>query len=177
MAWFRRRRLPDRHRPPLERDERVVAWAATRDGATLVATTQGLWIPAGDGPRRLGWHEIHKATWSGTDLAVTGSRVVEDNDGWRVVADEPIGEFPLTDPGDLPQQVRARVTRSVGPSTHHPLPGEGAAGVRVVGRRVPGRDGLSWTVRYDPGVNHDDPVVREVTADLVAQSRAAVPST
>lgn len=179
MAWGRRRRLPADDRPPLDRDERVVAWAAAGDstgaggrGAVVVATDRGLWLPEAGGPRRVGWHEIHKATWDGTVLAVTGSRVVEDNDGWTVVADVPTVVFRLPDPGDLPRQVHSRVTRSVGPSTHHPLPGE-PAGVRVVGRRVPGRDGLAWTVRYDPGVDHDDPVVREVTAGLVAQARAA----
>jgi hypothetical protein len=44
----------------------------------------------------------------------------------------------------------------------------------VVARRVPGADGLAWTVRYDPGVDHDDPIVREATAALVEQDRLAV---
>jgi hypothetical protein len=89
------------------------------------------------------------------------------------VADRPTVEYRLADPGDLPAQVRARVTRSVGPSTHHPLPGSG--GVRVVARRVPGADGLAWTARYDPGVDHDDPIIREATAALVEQARLGAP--
>jgi len=172
MALFgRRRRLPDELRPPLDRDERVVAWAAVagRPGA-VVATNLGLWLP--DPFTRLGWHEIHKAVWTGEALAVTAARQVERGPGYDVVADAPTVQYRLTDPGDLPAQVRARVTRSVGPSTHHPLPGSG--GVRVVARRVPGVDGLRWTARYDPGVDHDDPIVRETTAALVDQAAAQV---
>jgi hypothetical protein len=174
MALFgRRRRLADSDRPPLERDERVVAWATSPRGA-VVATSRGLWLPDPDGTGgvRLGWHEIHKAVWTGDVLAVTAARLVEHGPGYDVVADAPTVEFGLTDPGDLPAQVRARVTRSVGPSTHHPLPGSG--GVRVVARRVPGSDGLAWTARYDPGVDHDDPIVREATVALVEQARLAV---
>jgi hypothetical protein len=175
ILFGRRRRLPDADRPALERDERVVAWASSPHGA-VVATNRGLWLP-GDGtgpagPARLGWHEIHKAVWTGEALAVTAAGLVERGRGYDVVADRPTVEYRLTDPGDLPAQVRARVTRSVGPSTHHPLPGSG--GVRVVARRVPGADGLAWTVRYDPGVDHDDPIVREATAALVEQDRLAV---
>jgi hypothetical protein len=187
MALFgRRRRLPDRFRPPLERDERVLAWAETGDGGALVATNRGLWPLEGPGaagadparqpsdstdpPARLGWHEIHKATWTGEKLAVTAAKVVDHGTGFDVVEDLPTVGFPLPVPGDLPGEVRARVTRSVGPSTHHPLPGGG--GVRVVARRVPGVDGLCWTVRYDPGVDHDDPATREITEQLVAQARA-----
>ena len=172
MAPFgRRHRLPDELRPPLDRDERVVAWAAVagQPGA-VVATNLGLWLP--DPSTRLGWHEIHKAVWTGEALAVTAARQVERGPRYDVVADAPTVQYRLTDPGDLPAQVRARVTRSVGPSTHHPLPGSG--GVRVVGRRVPGVDGLRWTARYDPGVDHDDPIVRETTAALVDEAASQV---
>ncbi len=202
MALFgRRRKLPESDRPALERDERVIAWASSPRGA-VVATNRGLWLPdgrstapagstgptgstgstgspgsvggaTGAGSTRLGWHEIHKAVWTGEALAVTAARLVERGPGYDVVADRPTVEYRLTDPGDLPAQVRARVTRSVGPSTHHSLPGSG--GVRVVARRVPGADGLAWTARYDPGVDHDDPIVREATAALVEQARLSVP--
>jgi hypothetical protein len=182
MPLFRRRRrLPDAARPPLTADERVVAWAEAPGERMLVATTRGLWLPAVPtateppavaGPDRLGWHEIHKAVWSGRDLAVTPAQVIEENPGWSVVEDLPTVRFVLADPGDLPYQVRTRVTNSVGYTMHHPLPGTG--GVRVVARRVPGVDGLRWSVRYDPGVDHDDPVVREVAAQLIAQATASL---
>ncbi|WP_345629370.1 hypothetical protein [Rugosimonospora acidiphila] len=170
MALFgRHRRLPGRYRPELERDERVLAWAEVGDNAALVATNRGLWLPLTP-PARLGWHEIHKATWSGEKLEVTAARVAGEGPGYEIVEDLPSVEFPLAQPGQLPAEVRARVTRSVGPSTHHPLPDGG--GARVVARRVPGRNGLYWTVRYDDGVDPDDPAVREVTEQLVAQARA-----
>jgi len=173
MAFFLRRpRLPAADRPPLDRDERVLAWADS-DAGVLVATNFGLWLPA-DPPGRLGWHEINKATWSGRDLAVTVAAQVEERADYTIVEDLPPVRFVLATPGELPHQVRARVTRSVGPSTHHPLPGSG--GVRVAARRVPGRDGLRWTVRYDPSVVHDDPVVAEVTGQLVEQARQQIGS-
>src|SRR5215469_936168 len=172
MALFRRRSaLPAQHRPKLDRDERVVAWAMAPQGA-LVATTKGLWLP-GDPQARLGWHEIHKAAWDGGALKITAARQVHRTPGYDVVADRPGGDFRLADPGDLPAAVRARVTRSVGPSSHHSLPGTG--GVRVVARRVPGVDGLTWTARYDDGVDHDDPIIRETTTVLVEQAKAGVP--
>ncbi len=161
---FRRPRLPVEDRPPLARDERVLAFADS-DAGLLVATNLGFWLP----PGRLGWHEIHKATWDGEVLVVTAAREARERPVYAVVEDLPPVPFVLPSPGELPKVVRARVTHSVGPSTHHPLPGSG--GVRVAGRRVPGRDGLRWTVRYDAGVDPDDPVVAEVTGQLVEQAR------
>ncbi|WP_245736779.1 hypothetical protein [Micromonospora pattaloongensis] len=168
MALFRRRpKLPADRRPALDRDERVLAWSAVADSeAVVVVTNRGLWLPAQ--PARLGWHEIHKAVWSGTELAVTPAHVVAERDGYRVVADRPVQSYRLREPGEVPHHVRARVTSSVAYSLHHPFAG---GGVRVVGRRVSGVDGLSWTVRYDPATDHDSDEAREVAAALVAQAR------
>jgi hypothetical protein len=169
----RRRRLPVERRPPLERDERVLAWAApSGSDGVLVATNRGLWLPEAAGARRLAWSEIHKATWSGEVLAITPAAEVTSISGYAVMADQPGIRYTLSEPGDVPHQVRARVTRSVAYTIHHPLPGGG--GVRVAARRVPGVDGLRWTVRYDRDADLDDPVVREVTSDLVAQARATI---
>ena len=96
-------------------------------------------------------------------------RQAQERPGYTVVEDLPPVPFVLPSPGDLPRAVQSRVTGSVGPSTHHPLPGSG--GVRVAARRVPGRNGLHWTVRYDPGVDYDDPVVAKVTGELVEAAR------
>jgi hypothetical protein len=59
------------------------------------------------------------------------------------------------------------VTRSVAFTAHHPLP---SGGVRVVARRVAGRDGLAWHVRYDDGTDVADPAVLAATAELVAEA-------
>lgn len=169
MGIFRRRKLPAELRPALEPEERVVAWARAGEDGAVVATNRGLFLPGRDG--RLGWHEIHKAVWGGRQLAVTPAEVTERREGYLVAADGPPTTVTLLEPGDVPQAVRARVTRSVAVTSHHPVPG---GGVRVVGRRVPGRDGLTWFVRYDEGTDPRGPGVPEATAALVARHAAAV---
>jgi len=168
LGLFRRRRLPADRRPPLERDERMIAWAEVSPEGSVVVTNRGLWLPGR--AARLGWHEIHKAVWSGRELSITPAVVVARRAGYAVVADEPVESLLLLDPGDVPHHVRARVTRSVAYTVRHPAPGGG--GLRVVARRVSGVDGLTWTVRYDPGTDGDSEPAREATAELVAQARA-----
>lgn len=174
--FFRKRRLPRDRRPTLEAHERVVAWAwgADDEGSTgtdhrpvVVATNLGLFLPGVAG--RLGWHEIHKAVWDGGSLTVTPATVRQERDDYLVTEDLPARTVLLSDPGDLPRIVRNRVTNSVSYTSHHGLPN---GGVRVVGRRVPGVDGLTWMVRYDPGTDPDDQEIRSVTAQLVAAAAA-----
>jgi hypothetical protein len=169
FALFRRRpKLPVDRRPALDREERVLAWAGLADSdAVVVATNRGLWLPGR--AARLGWHDIHKAVWSGSELAVTPAGTVEERDGYRVVADETVESYQLPEPGEVPEHVRTRVTGSVAYSLHHQF---GGGGVRVVGRRVSGVDGLAWTVRYDPATDGDSPEARDVTATLIDQARA-----
>lgn len=142
-----------------------MAWAWIAGDGVLVATNRGLFRPD---RARLGWHEIHKAAWSGRELTLVPAEVVAAGEGYEVVADLPPETYPLEQPGDLPDQVRARVTRSVAYSTYHRL--AGGRGVRVVARRVPGVDGLTWAVRYDPGTDPVPPVV----AQLVKAARDQV---
>jgi hypothetical protein len=164
---FRRRRLPPELLPALARDERVLAWAWVTAHAVVVATNQGLFLPGRD--QRLWWHEIHKATWTGRSLVIIPAALVEERQGYEVVADAPALEVTLPEPGDVPQVVRNRVTRSVLFSSHRPVPGGGA---RVAGRRVPGVDGVTWTVRYDEGTDPAAVAVRDVTSQLVAEVAA-----
>ncbi|ROT27128.1 hypothetical protein [Micromonospora sp. HM5-17] len=177
--FSRTRRLPASLRPALERDERVLDWARVGDGGewAVVVTTRGLWLPDLEGQvgwlpgvdGRLGWHEIHKAVWSGRELTVVPAQLVEERAGYRVLADGASRTYLLLDPGNVPHQVRVRVTRSVAYTAHRRLPG---GGVRVVARRVPGIDGLTWTVRYDPGTPSDDDAVIAETDQLVAAAQA-----
>src|SRR5262245_24884852 len=110
----RQRRLPAERRPPLDRDERVLAWASPADSTdVIVATNRGLWLPDESGPRRLAWSEIHKAAWSGQQLVITPAAEVTTIKEYAVMADQPSLRYTLPEPGDLPHQVRARVTRSV----------------------------------------------------------------
>ena len=170
MKLFRRRpSLPAESRPPLAADERVLAWSPVSPDAVVVATNHGMWLPGASA--RLGWHEIHKVAWSGRELRITPAEVAEVRDTYAVLVDGPITSFLLLEPGELPDQVRTRVTRSVAYTTHHVL-SEGA--VRVVGRRVSGRDGLSWAVRYDSGTPVDRPEVIEATDELVGAAQETV---
>jgi hypothetical protein len=162
--------LPVDRRPALAADERIVAWAGGTGDDVVVATNLGLWLPGAEG--RLGWHEIHKATWSGRRLAVVPAEEVGGADGYVVMRDLPSRVFTLLDPGNVPEQVRSRVSRSVAYTSHHPLPDGG--GVRVAARRVSGVNGLRWTVRYDAGSDPGAPGVAETTAELVAEARASI---
>jgi len=165
VGLFNRRRLPSAKRPPLDREERVVAWAGATGDDVAVATTYGLWLPGA--AERIGWHDIHKATWSGRQLAVVAAHETHSADGYTVMEDLPPVIVTLLDPDHVPEQVRSRVNRSVAYTVHHPLPDGG--GVRVVARRVSGVNGLRWTVRYDDGVDAQSLEVAKLTAELVAQ--------
>jgi hypothetical protein len=168
MFGFLRRRpkLAADRRPDLERDERILAWADAPDDQVVVATNRGLWLP---GTGRLDWHRINKAAWSGRELRVTPAELTEERDGYCVVVDEPTVSYLLLEPGDVPDHVRARVTKSVAYTSHHRLPGGG--GVRIVARRVSGVDGLTWTARYDSNTTVDEVAAVLATADLVGQAR------
>lgn len=159
-----------RERPPadalarLDRDERVVSWASTPDGGAVVATPLGLWLPGA--AERLPWHLVDKAVWRDGRLTVTPAV----DTGGGVLAEQPPAGVRLSVPRDLPQTVRVRVERAIAYTRHFALPGGG--GVRVVGRRVPGRDGVSWQRVYDPGVDAADPAVRAAADELVERARA-----
>ncbi|SFE62951.1 hypothetical protein SAMN05421541_102702 [Actinoplanes philippinensis] len=148
----------------------MVAWCQVAESPedVVVATNHGLWLPSA--VDRLGWHEIHKAAWSGRELRITPAETAVERDGYTVLVDGPVVSFLLLEPGELPDQVRARVTRSVAYTSHHSLP---AGAVRVVGRRVPGRNGLSWAVRYDSGTPVDADEVLAATDELVGAARSA----
>ncbi|BCJ29354.1 hypothetical protein [Actinocatenispora sera] len=182
LARIRRSRLPVEAKRPFAASEHLVAWAPVGNGhATggsagdgyLVATNRGLWLPGRD--ERLGWHEIHKATWSGRELVVTPARLVRsageapDAPADVFTDDEPVS-YRIGDPGELPYQVRVRVTKSVAFSTHHELPN---GGVRVVARRIPGVDGLHWALRYDEGTVLIGPD-HDLVAEFLAQARNTV---
>jgi hypothetical protein len=163
-----------RERPPaeavgrLDPDERVVSWAPAA-GGTVVATPLGLWLPGY--PDRLPWHLIDKATWKNDVLTLVTA--VDSGDG--VLDEQPPRAVRLAEPRDIPQTVRVRVEKAIAFTRHHPLPGDDGGprrGVRVVGRRVPGRDGVTWQLVFDPGVDRSDPAVRTAAAAYVDQARA-----
>ncbi|BBH66630.1 hypothetical protein ACTI_33150 [Actinoplanes sp. OR16] len=171
MKLFRRRpALPASARPPLDPTERVVAWCPASSGEdVVVATNHGIWLPGSSS--RLGWHEIHKVAWSGRELRIIPAVVSEVRDGYAVLTDGPAVTYLLLEPAEVPDQVRTRVTKSVAYTNHHALP-QGA--VRVVGRRVSGKDGLTWAVRYDAGTPVEQDEVVSATDELVGAARETV---
>lgn len=170
MRLFGKREKP----PPeavarLDPDERVVSWAPAPGGA-VVATPLGLWLPGV--PDRLPWHLIDKVIWRSNTLTL----IPAVDSGGGVLVEQPPRSVRLEEPRDIPQNVRARIEKAIAFTRHHPLPGaEGGGvrrGVRVVGRRVPGQDGVSWQLVFDPGVDRDDPAVRAAASAFVDQARA-----
>lgn len=165
-TWLAARRPPAEVRGLLGRDEHVLAWGRTAAGDPVVATRHGLWLPGDDGPRRLGWEQVNKAAWDDGSLRITESEQVQPG----VVADKPTYLVRLAEPDGLPAAILERVTASVASTTHHELPGHG--GLRIVGRRTPGHDGVSYVVRYDEGTDRHDPAVVAAVEQLTAQARA-----
>lgn len=153
--------LPPGLRTHLDPDEHVIASAAVTGGGHVVATSLGLWM---EGPRRIGWHQVSKATWGNGAIALVEARVVDDLGGAVVIEDLPVVRLRLAEPGRVPHAVHERVEASIRSRHHRELPGGGAWFVQ---RKVPGRDGVVLQVRPDPGT--DLAAARQVAADAAAK--------
>jgi hypothetical protein len=162
--------LPPGFAGHLDRDEHVIASAALTGGGHVVATSMGLWV---DGPRRIGWHLVSKATWGNGAIALVEARLVDDLGGAVLIEDLPVVRLRLARPGRVPQTVHERVEASIKSRHHRELPSSAEArsaergGAWFVQRRVPGRDGVVLQVRPDPGT--DGSAVRQVAADVAAR--------
>ncbi|MDP9117710.1 MAG: hypothetical protein M3O28_10745 [Actinomycetota bacterium] len=166
MALFTRREAPPADVVAyLDRGERALAWADVDDGTVVVATPRGLWWPDdGDGHHLIGWQFVDRAVWREDVLTITAAEVLDD----VLLVDLPPVAARLVKARDLPSVVRKRVEANVVRSQVRPLPG--GAG-RFVGRRTPGRDGVSWWVRLEPGTA-DNPVVRDQIDVVLAELRS-----
>lgn len=137
-------------------DERRLAWAVSTTGLPLVATPQALYA----GQLRLPWTQVEKAQWQPPVLTVLEVSEVEGT-GLRHT-------WELDRNSRLPEVVRAQVTSSIGWSDRRRLSTTGA--VRLVGRRVPGKDALLWQVVYlegaDPADEQNRAQVEEFVEDL-----------
>jgi len=162
MPLLRRRPVPPAVKalvlPP---GERRLAWALTEQGDPVVATDTVLLLP---GREPLPWEQVERAGWQRPRLTVLEVAEVEGS-GTRSVLD-------LVDAGDLPEIIRTRVTSSVAWSTHTRLAPRG--GVRVVGRRVEGRETLLWQLVYDRGTDLQDPLVRAQAEQLLSGARTTL---
>ena len=157
-------------------DERVLAWGSlVRDEGWLVATTRGLRLvnaAGGEAAPLLPWHEVGHARWAATadgggTFTITPLTEVEPG----VQARSAPRRHALSDPGELPQEVRRRVDRTVITSQRFPLPDRG--GVVLVARRLPGQAAKEWTVVFDDDVDRSNPVNREEARRRLAEALAA----
>ncbi|MDT4925142.1 MAG: hypothetical protein QOG01_2855 [Pseudonocardiales bacterium] len=160
MSLFTRR-----ERPPAEvvaglaDDERVVSWADTADDQVVVATPKGVWWPDPDGPRRIPWQFIDKAIWRDGVLSIIEADLVDD----LLLEDRPPVMATLSRPRDLPPTIRKRVEANI---VRSELLTIGGGAVRFVGRRLPGRDGVSWWARLEPGTRDTERVRAAIRARL-----------
>ena len=146
---------------PLEPGERRRAWGVTTAGDAVVATDLGLHLPR---TSRLDWADVERATWRRPVLGV--SRVAQvDGAGAR-------WQLELAEEAELADVVRSAVTASVAWTNHVRLQPDG--GVRVVGRRRPGRDALDWQLVYDRGTDPDDPALRAQAERVLHDARRTI---
>lgn len=160
MALFgRRERPPQALTRRLGRTERVLSWADTEDGATVLATPRGLYWPADDDARFIPWERVDKVVWRDNWLSVVEADVVDD----ALLVDRPAVSVKIATPRDLPPTVRKRVEGNI--VRTELLTVEGGA-VRFVARKQPGRDGVTWWARLEPGTRDTARVRAAVTARL-----------
>jgi hypothetical protein len=159
MALFRRReRAPAEVVADLDQDERVLSWADV-DGDVVVATPLGLWWPEPGGRRRIPWEHIDKAIWRDGSLMIIEADVVDD----LLLVDRAPVVARLTVPRDLPMTVRKRVEGNI---VRTELVSAGGGAVRFVGRRQPGRDGVTWWAHLEPGTADTEAVRSAIRARL-----------
>jgi hypothetical protein len=159
--------IPSGFTGTLSAEENPLGSAEVTGGGFLLATSLGLWLPGEDGPRRVSWHLISKATWGNGALSVIEA-VPEGHAGDAVlITDRPARRFELARPGVVPRVVHARVTGSISSRHHQALPGGGAWFVQ---RKVPGV-GTVLQVRADPGT--DPEALRRMAAEVALRMRTA----
>jgi hypothetical protein len=126
----------------------------------VVVTAAALYVPDRSGHRRLPFDQVASAVWSDDTLEVV--LVGPARESFRVRLDEP---------GEVPPVVRERVTSSIVLSEHVLL--EGPLGALITARRVPGRDGLRWSVVFDAGLDPSDPALRLKADAAIVELRSS----
>ena len=144
--------------------EKLVAWGSGlrrtgTDVAYVAATNRALYIESAG--ERICWDRIGKAQWDEPILEL----VLLDDFGQpaRLVS------VPLDQSNGVPAAVHAQVTESVIASQRLDL-GDGAGAVAVA-RRSLEADTIWWSVVFDTGLNHADPVLRTRADEALASLR------
>lgn len=143
--------------------ERRIAWALTPEGEPVVAGSASLHLPGGT---VLGWDGIERAQWESPVLRLI-ELTEQDRSGRRHEV-----RLDLTRVTELPQVVRARISASVAWSSHVKLRPSG--GVRIVGRRRPGREVLDWQLVFDRDTDPHDPALRAQAEEHLLAARRTI---
>jgi len=160
----RRRQLPAdvEARLALAHGERVLAAAPVTGGGWAVTTDHALHV----GGARLPWSCVVHAAWERADDIL----VVETIAAELGVSAATL-RLALDEPGDVPAVVRERVMDSIVVTQRVQL--TGAAGVRVVARRIPDSAELAWQLVLDEGLDPADPQVRAGAQAALTSVRAS----
>jgi hypothetical protein len=153
-------------RAALPRGARVLASARAEDGTWLLGTRDALVVVAAKDPvETIPWERVATADWN------------KDEDRLRVIEVAEYGVVPPThalavpEPGLLLQLVRERVTASI--VLQRRVAVAGRRGVTVIARRPPQGSGeTTWAVELDPGLEPEDPAVREAAARGLQDAQA-----
>ena len=141
--------------------ERALAWGKDGLGQLVVVSTLALYVPGRSGDHeRLAYDKIASVGWDDPTLEV----VLVGRGGQRHL-------LRLDEPGEVPPTLRERVTASIALSEHVEL--AGGAGARITARRVPGKDGLTWNVVFDPGLDPGDLDLRRSADAAIAQLKSS----
>jgi hypothetical protein len=169
MRVFRHPDLPAE--VALQRGERVLARATTRESGLLLATDRALLLPGDRGEhRRLPWHAVAHVVWEDDSAALVVDELAESSGGngqseLRTLRHR----LGLAEPGFLPETVRERVMASIVVSEHIRLVGR--RGVRIVARRIPGEAEPLWQLVFDAELDPTDPGLRQRAHEAVEQLR------
>jgi hypothetical protein len=161
MAPLGRHRLPEEARTaaltaaPLSEHERVLEWASTGSG-WCVATTIGLRCP--HDYRLLRWDEVRHVTYR------DGVMDVEPVEG-------PALRFRIEEAHRLPEVVRDRVSASIPYDRHVRLTADGL-GMRILARRRPDSDEMTWHSTYDDGLDLADATIQTRVQAAMDEARS-----
>ena len=154
-----RSRVPEAVRA-VDVPERRLAWGLTDEGLPLIATPTALY--AGSEP--LPWWRVEKALWQPPVLTVIEVAEIE---GAGVQH-----SWSLADDARLAETVRSCVTSSVGWSDARKLGSTGQ--VRLVGRRVRGRDTLEWQAIWSSPEAAAEPALRAQVVRWLEELRSSI---
>lgn len=162
MRWLRRR---DDRPAWATAPERVLAAAATRDGARWLLGTRSALVVAteGESPTVWPWEKVQSADWDADERRLRVSLIGEYGQT------RPVSTYQLDDPTLLLQLVRERITASVLYQRHIVPPGE-KRGFRVIARRNPTGGEVVWMADFEVGVEPSS--VADLVEAAMAQGRS-----